>query len=150
MAMAEEQKRAEIEPGSELADLASMLGTVNRIADRLQQAASKVEASLSVNDWLFLRALKDEGDMAGAARKIGLSRQRVHQRIKPLTAAGLIAASNDNFALTPKGTELMETLEKNFEQALKTGGGAMPTVPLHGAKLSVRRVLKAMAKKDAA
>ncbi len=147
-------RKTPVEPGSEIADLAALLGFVNRITDRLQHAAAALENGITVTDWLLLRALNDEGPMpmASAARKMGVSRQRVHQQTKPLSAAGLITAGDDKaLALTPKGGAAMKDAEKSFAEALSSGGGGMPTMPLHGAKLSTRRIVKSMSsKKDAA
>ena len=148
--MANESK-TQAEPGSELADLAALLGTVNRISYRLQRAAATLDAGLSVTDWLLLRSLSDEGrmEMAAAARKIGVTRQRVHQQTKPLAAAELIRLDEDKaIALTEKGAAAMKALEESFEQTL-SAGGAMPTAPLNGAKLATRRILKAIAPKKA-
>lgn len=154
--MTDEKKNKDPVPGAELADLAQVIGAINRISDRLQQATAGVEPAVTVTDWLLLRVLNDEGamPMASAARRIGVSRQRVHQQAQPLKTAGLIEMAEDDaktraLSLTPKGADLMKRLEHEFTQVL-SAGGAMPAVPINGAKLNTRRILKAMApKKDA-
>lgn len=157
MADAEKKKRPEIEPGSEITDLAMLLGTVNRISDRLQKAAATVEANTTMTDWLLLRVLQAEGSlsMSDAARRIGVSRQRVHQQIKPMAEAGLIDVGEGDYGIKPltltdKGRDLVKRLEEKFTQSLSLNTGTMPTAPMRAAQAGSRRILRAMAQKKVA
>jgi DNA-binding MarR family transcriptional regulator len=140
-----------LEPGSELADLAQLLVCVNRIGNRLQDAADQKNANLTISGWLLLRTLQTEGPlpMARAAIRIGMTRQRVHQQAKPLEAAGLVSITQGDsntrrLALEPAGEALVKSLDEAFLKALAGSGDAPPALPLHAARMGAGRVLKAM------
>ena len=157
MANAEKRKRPEIEPGSEIADLAMLIGTVNRISDRLQKAAATVQANTTITDWMLLRSLQSEGSlsMSDAARRVGVSRQRVHQLLKPMSEAGLLEVGEGDYGvkpltLTDKGRELLKQLEDKFTQSLSANSGSLPSGPIRAAMAGSRRIVRAMMPKRAA
>src|SRR5215467_296291 len=84
-----------VEPGSELADLALLLVTVNKISSALETAADEGQSGVTLSDWLLLKTLDREGplSMAKAAAKIGVSRQRVHQQSGSLGSSGAISVT---------------------------------------------------------
>ncbi|HVV66356.1 MAG TPA: helix-turn-helix domain-containing protein, partial [Rhizomicrobium sp.] len=85
-------KGAQVESGSELADLAELLVAANKIGSALQAAAAQDESKITAADWLLLRALERDGPMpmSRAAARIGVTRQRVHQQSRPLQEIGAV------------------------------------------------------------
>ena len=143
-------------PGSEVAGLASLLIAMNRISNRLQRAASSVRQDLTTNDWLLLQCLQQQSplSMAEASRTIGLSQQRVHQQVEPLSTAGFISVNGEGttkeLSLTKSGKELVRELEGAFRLALAAGEQPMPTGPINSAQLSTRKIIKALTPPKAA
>jgi DNA-binding MarR family transcriptional regulator len=157
--MAEATKTgANVEPGSELADLALVLVTVNRITNALQSAAEERQSGATLSDWLLLKTLDKEGplSMAKAAVKIGVSRQRVHQQTGALETSGVISVTKGddgksmNLTLAAGGRALMKKLDDAFSAALKDDDGALPSAPIHAAKKSTFRIQKVLASKQSA
>lgn len=147
-------RRAARAEGGEVGDLAVIIATVNRICDRLRETLSVLEIDLTVSDWLLLHMLKENGalSMSEASRRIGLSRQRVHQQTGPLIQAGLIAAGDGEtrsipLALTETGRAMLGSLEQSFAEVLATNLGVAPTQHIRNGKTNVRRIFRAMAEK---
>jgi DNA-binding MarR family transcriptional regulator len=154
--MAEATKTgAKVEPGSELADLAALLVTVNKISDALQSAAEERQSGATLADWLLLKTLDKEGplSMAKTAAKIGVSRQRVHQQTGELESSGAISVAKGedgksrNLTLAAGGRALMKKLDDAFS-ALLSDDGALPTAPIHAARKSTHRIQKVLASKE--
>ena len=146
-------KQRGVEAGSEIAELAAMLISANRISNNLEDAITKLEVDLSLTDWLLLHALNSEpAPIAKAAYKIGVTRQRVYQQMIPLQAAGLISISSEGeksktLSIAPGGAALVARLENEIRKALSVESGALPTGPILTASKSTRRIVKAMAPK---
>lgn len=144
--------------GGEIADLADLIATVNRIADKLQKTLFVLDIDVTITDWLLLHALAENGamSMSEASRRIGVSRQRVHQQTKPLVQAGLIEAGEGEartrpLSVTAAGREMLATLEQTFAEVLSANLGIVPTQQVRNGKLNARRIFRAMVeKKDAA
>jgi DNA-binding MarR family transcriptional regulator len=137
-----------------IADLADIIATVNRIADRLQKTLFVLDIDVTITDWLLLHALKESGamSMSETSRRIGVSRQRVHQQAKPLVEAGLIEAGEGEarvrpLRLTDAGAEMLASLEATFSEVLAANLGTVPTQQIRNGKTNVKRIFRAMTEK---
>ena len=141
-------------PVSATDGLAGLLANANKIADRLQNAATQVDTNILMTDWLLLHTLIGEGplSMSKAASKIGLTRQRVHQQASTLKAAGLLEivetdAKTKTLAAAPGAKQLMNKLDRAFHEAISGANGEIPIGPINTAFTSTRRIVKAMPSK---
>ena len=140
---------------SEVAELAAFLATANKIANRLQTTAL-ADLGIAIPDWLLLRVVHDEGriSMSEAARKIGVTRQRVHQQVAQLQASRLVTASEGEdgkskaLELAAAGRTLIAQVEKAIRDALAQEGEA-PVQQIHAARRSAARVAKALVPRKA-
>lgn len=138
-------------PESEIDALANFLVLTNRISSRLQEAAALSNSIGSLADWLLLHSVRgnESTSMSDVARKIGVSRQRVHQQATELQASGLIkvAKSTDGKArqlsLTAKGRDVLNTVEKSLRQAI--GSKEAFATQLQSARRSAGRLAKGLA-----
>jgi DNA-binding MarR family transcriptional regulator len=143
------------EPKSDLEELSALLMFVNRISERLQEAAATAELDLAIPDWLLLRAIKDDASssMAEIARKIGVTRQRVHQQVTRLETAKLITSTSTEgtkskqVSLSSTGAQLLDRAESAILGAL-SHGGEVPSKHIHGARRNVMKILKALQPKQ--
>jgi DNA-binding MarR family transcriptional regulator len=137
---------------AEVDDLAAFLVLTNRIATRLQKTTAVSQSGVALADWLLLYAIKDASmaSLAEVARKIGVSRQRVHQQASELEAAGLVAVAASEagkgrrLSLSPKGLELLGTIHDQMQKALESSGGSVAT-QIRNARRSAARLAKGYA-----
>lgn len=135
-----------VQPQSQLA---AFLITVNRITGRLQSEAALKDMGIAIPDWLLLRAVKDATplSMAAAARRIGVSRQRVHQQATKLQAVGLLTTSSGEddktrqLTLSAAGDALLERAETSLLGALSRDG-KVPANEIESARRAAGRVAK--------
>lgn len=150
-------KGAQVESGSELADLAELLIAANKIGSSLQAAAAQEDSKISAADWLLLRVLERDGPMpmSRAAAKIGVTRQRVHQQSRPLQEIGAVSQTTSEdgklrtLSITPEGGALIRRLDETFRGVLSAIEGGLPTAPIFYAKRSAGRVAKMLTPKRA-
>ena len=139
------------QPGSEIADLAALIAGMNKVMSHLQSVASAANGSIHVTDWLLLHSLTEENNlpMAQAARRIGVSRQRVHQQVESLKRANLLegddsGGKNKPLSISAAGRDLVQRMEAELGKALSAVEGTMPSDKLLGAKRSILRLGKAI------
>jgi DNA-binding MarR family transcriptional regulator len=141
----------------EIDDLAAFLVLTNRIATRLQGTAAISQSGVALADWLLLYAIRDASmaSLAEVARKIGVSRQRVHQQASDLEAAGLVTVAASEvgkgrrLSLSPRGLELLGTIHDQMQKALASCGGSLAT-QIRNARRSAARLAKGYASAGAA
>jgi len=147
-------ERREVAPGSEISDLAVLIAGMNKVMSHLQSAVNSANASIHITDWLLLRSLAEENNlpMAQAARRIGVTRQRVHQQIESLKGAKLIEVESaegkgKTISISKAGRELVQATENELKKALASAEGTMPTKELNGARRVIMRLGKAIISK---
>jgi DNA-binding MarR family transcriptional regulator len=134
------------------AELAAFLGAVNKMTSRLMGAPAAAGIDITIPDWLLLRIISEGGaaSIAEVARKIGVSRQRAHQQVAQLEAAGLLApASGEDvrsrrLALSDAGRELIRRIDDGFGEAL-TKPGEATLKQIHTARRAAQKVSQALA-----
>jgi DNA-binding MarR family transcriptional regulator len=142
---------------AEIDDMAAFLALTNRIATRLQATAAVSQSGVTLADWLVLYAIRDASlaSLAEVARKIGVSRQRVHQQAAELEAAGLVTISRSEvgntrqLSLLPRGRELLGTISNHLQEALASSGGSL-AAQIRNARRSAARLAKGFAAAGAA
>lgn len=143
--------------GAEVDDMAAFLELTNRIATRLQASAALSRSGVTLADWLVLHAIRGAaaGSLAEVARKVGVSRQRVHQQASDLAAAGLVTISRSEvgnsrqIALSPGGQEVLAAIGNRLQEALTSPDGSLNT-QIRNARRSAARLAKWLASAGAA
>jgi DNA-binding MarR family transcriptional regulator len=128
---------------------------VNKITGRLQSDAALEEIGIAIPDWLLMRAVKDAGalSMSAAARKIGVSRQRIHQQATALQSAGFLTVSKGEdqksrqLTFSSSGEALIADVEKRLLAALAREG-KMPMTEIQAARRTAGKVNKILAPKE--
>jgi DNA-binding MarR family transcriptional regulator len=153
-AAAPKAKAAQI---SEVANLAVLFGFVNKIGARLEEAASLAEAKVILPDWVLLQVAQNEGpiSISDAARKVGVTRQRIHQQATQMENAKLLTISKLSADAKPRtltlsnvGTAVLRKVEKDFLEILSQKDGHVPTLALLRAKGNLSKVVRAMGAKS--
>lgn len=145
-------KAGEAATGNELAELVIFLASTNRISSHLETAISELNANISLTDWLLLHTLKTEGPMPATkiAFKIGVTRQRVHQQMTALVAAGFLLKEDgdDNKSkllnIAPGGAVLLKRIDRAIQIALIGDKGTSPEGPIRTASNTARRIARSL------
>jgi DNA-binding MarR family transcriptional regulator len=95
---------------SPIDNLAGFVTFTNKFTNRIESAI--VDSGLSLSDWLVLQTINVDGSgtISDLAKKLGVSRQRIHQQANLLKSQELadITPNSDgktkNISLTKKGT----------------------------------------------
>jgi len=142
--------------GDDISHVATFLVLVGRITGRLQSGAALKDLGITMPDWLLLRVVKDTPaiSMASAARRIGVSRQRVHQQATKLEAAGFLALSKGEdekareLTLSPAGDSLVARSDKALMDVLAPDG-KIPSKEIQSARRSAGKIARLLAQKKA-
>jgi DNA-binding MarR family transcriptional regulator len=134
-----------VAPDAPMSELAAFLISINRITNRLQSTAA-LSGDLTVSDWLLLRAYCDHKpeSVADLARKVGVSRQRVHKQVAALQAEGLVTVSARELSLTKAGNQFLETVETDLLKSLQEGSEGR----IHAARMSALRLARGFVPKE--
>lgn len=139
------------QPDEPLSELAGFFVLTNRISSRVQNSVDDAGEKCSIGDWLLLHAVNggESGSMSDVARKVGVSRQRVHQQATALQEAKLLTVVS-----APEGKGRSMSLTSEGKTALKKADTAIASMFKHsddfstkvqGARKAVARLSKAIA-----
>jgi DNA-binding MarR family transcriptional regulator len=131
-----------------LADVYELAGTSRRTSE-----AAAREVGQTVARWHVLSVLSEPTTAAGAARRLGLSRQSVHRVCGELSDDGLVTASDNPdhqtsplLGLTPEGAAILSELvqRSDADRSRQLDRADITIEELAGARSTIRALIAAL------
>ncbi|WP_206186592.1 MarR family transcriptional regulator [Williamsia sp. 1135] len=131
-----------------LADVYELAGTSRRTSESIARAANQTVAR-----WHVLSVLSEPATAAGAARRLGLSRQSVHRVCGELIRDGLVEAMDNPdhqtsplLRLTPEGCRVLDQLVEraDADRARLLDRAAITSEQLTSARVVIQAAISAL------